>query len=102
MEPIVDSGKYDPAINSAYFPNTRGGYCWSGSTYAGDEVLAWLVNFFYGYVFGGSKADAYYVRAVRGGGNRNLDGRPPPGAAPLRHGIFPWRFPCLTWAPGNN
>ncbi len=67
LESIVDSGRYDPAINPAYFPNTRGGYCWSGSTYAGDAALAWLVNFFYGYVFGGSKADAYYVRAVRGG-----------------------------------
>jgi len=68
LESLVDSGKYDPAINTAYFPNTRAGYYWSGSTYAGDEALAWLVNFYYGYVFGGPKTDACFVRAVRGGG----------------------------------
>ena len=65
---IVDLAKYNPAIDTGYFPNTVSSYYWSSTTDAYFTDNAWLVHFGSGH--GGHvchKSDSYYARAVRGG-----------------------------------
>jgi len=68
---IFDYGVYSPAINQTYFPNTKFGFNWSGTTGAGWTDLAWTIAFYwYGtdagaYLVG--KGNGFYVRPVRGG-----------------------------------
>ena len=62
---IVDNSRYNPAIDTTYFPNTPSGYFWSSSTYADLTAYAWYVNFDSGNVNGIKKSITYYVRCVR-------------------------------------
>ena len=80
MRSVLNYGRYDPAINTTYFPNTLSGVYWSSTTYGSISYYAWLINFVSGHVGGYYKAMNYipeagtpiYVRAVRGGQNRLL------------------------------
>jgi len=63
---IVDNSRYNPAIDTNYFPDTQSYYFWSSSTYVGDTDIAWRVGFGYGDVYGYDKTSSYYVRCVRG------------------------------------
>ena len=49
------------------FSNVQANYYWSSSTCAFDPTYACVVNMWYGYVVGGTKADTFYVWPVRGG-----------------------------------
>ncbi|MGK5092446.1 DUF1566 domain-containing protein [Deltaproteobacteria bacterium TL4] len=64
---IVNVGRYNPAINTTYFLNTKSSYYWSSTTYANDTSYAWYVYFGYGRVNYSNKTSTYYVRCVRGG-----------------------------------
>ena len=70
---IVNNGRFDPAINTAYFPNTESSYYWSSTTYAYRTYDAWRVYFGDGSGSGTHKLLYYYVRAVRGGQSGALD-----------------------------
>ncbi len=61
------SGRYNPAIDPKYFPNTPSSYFWSGSPYANHSSSAWYVNFGYGDANYNSRSGDYYVRLMRGG-----------------------------------
>ncbi|MBP5434966.1 DUF1566 domain-containing protein [bacterium] len=63
---IVDNSKYNPAIDTTYFPNTPSSYFWSSSTFVYYTDAAWYVDFNYGYVYNDYKTNSYYVRCVRG------------------------------------
>ncbi|MCL6584441.1 MAG: DUF1566 domain-containing protein, partial [bacterium] len=64
---IVDSGRFDPAINTNYFPNTKSSPYWSSTSSVYSTDTACYVNFKDGYVFIYSfKTSLRYVRAVRG------------------------------------
>ncbi|MEI7672820.1 MAG: DUF1566 domain-containing protein [Deltaproteobacteria bacterium] len=54
LESIVDMGKFNPAISTAWFPNTVSSlyFYWSSTTYGGSDYSAWCVNFFNGDVDG--------------------------------------------------
>ena len=68
LQSIVNRETYDPAINTAYFPNTIPSGYWSSTTDAHDTDYAWLVNFYYGVVsIYYRKSGTFYVRAVRSG-----------------------------------
>ena len=69
LDLIVNLGTYNPAIDTAYFPNTVSSIYWSSSTIAGLTGSAWGIHFIsgYGHVNLSYKSSAYYVRAVRGG-----------------------------------
>ena len=62
---LVDFGKYNPAIDTDFFPNTSFHY-WSSTAYMKGTVEAWHVYYCHGYVYHGDKSNAYYVRAVKG------------------------------------
>ena len=67
LRSIVDYGRYNPAINTTFFPNTVASYYWSATTFANYPDGAWFVNFYYGNDDYYYKSNNYYVRAVRGG-----------------------------------
>ena len=62
---IVDNSRYNPAIDTTYFPNTPSSYFWSSSTYVYSTDYAWRVGFDYGYVHNDDKTSTHYVRCVR-------------------------------------
>lgn len=64
---IVHKGKYSPAIDAQYFPNTKSSYYWSSSPSASYNYYAWFVDFGYGYENYNGKSNRYYVRLVRSG-----------------------------------
>lgn len=67
LEGIVDYGRAFPAIDPTYFPNTPGGYFWTGSPYAANSEVAWDLGFDYGYVYQDYRSNAIHVRLVRTG-----------------------------------
>jgi hypothetical protein len=64
---IVSNDRINPAIDTAFFPNTPSSWFWSSSPGAGLSGNAWYVFFYYGYVYYGYKGYQGYVRLVRGG-----------------------------------
>ena len=67
LESLVNLGRINPTINTAYFPNTQADYYYSGSTEGSDTDRAWYVSFDIGTVYDYFKTNRCYVRAVRGG-----------------------------------
>ncbi|MCB1656813.1 MAG: DUF1566 domain-containing protein [Pseudomonadales bacterium] len=67
LHSIVNYGKYNPAIDSAYFPNTVNSYYWSSSPVASFSNRAWIVDFYDGNDGSNSKNVNNYVRLVRSG-----------------------------------
>ncbi|NWH05512.1 DUF1566 domain-containing protein [Desulfobacter latus] len=64
---IVNLGRYDPAIDTDYFPGCNSSYYWSGSMYASNSSDAWDVYFNHGYVYHYARTHNFYVRCVRSG-----------------------------------
>ncbi len=67
LQTIADYAVYNPAIYTAFFPNTVAARYWSATTYASNTLDAWLVSFSNGYDYYNYKSYAYRVRAVRAG-----------------------------------
>jgi len=67
LQSIVDYSRYNPAIDTTYFPGTVASIYWSSTTYASNTYGAWYVAFYNGHVYDYGKAGYLYVRAVRGG-----------------------------------
>lgn len=69
LNSIVDRGRFDPALDTRFFPITISpGAYWSSSPSASDYRYAWAVNFYYGYEISEAKDYRYgYVLLVRGG-----------------------------------
>ncbi len=63
---IVDTGTYDPSIDSTFFPGTSAvGFYWSSTQFAGDVGSMWGVYFNNGYSDYNDASIAYSVRCVR-------------------------------------
>ena len=67
LQSIVDYSRSDPAIGTAYFPDTLSSGYWSSTTTANNTSCAWRIHFYYGADYYNYKSDGRYVRAVRGG-----------------------------------
>lgn len=69
LQSLVESGCYNPAINTTSFPNpvSATDYVWSSSSYAPNASGAWNVSFYYGHLNAYGKSYSYAVRLVRGG-----------------------------------
>jgi hypothetical protein len=67
LQSIVDYSRYNPAIDTTFFPDTVAAPYWSSTTRANDTSGAWYVSFYDGLVSIYSKYNDIYVRAVRGG-----------------------------------
>jgi hypothetical protein len=62
---IVHAGKYMPAIEEDYFPNTPAQFYHSGTTFSSSESFM-AVDFSDGGSYGGSKTNVVNLRLVRG------------------------------------
>ncbi len=77
LHSIADNSKYNPAINTYYFPGTDPSIYWSSTTVIKFNDIPWLVDFYGGHASVVNmtplrfiyKSDSYSVRAVRGGQN---------------------------------
>ena len=70
LQDLVDYGRFNPSIDTTYFPNTPGSVFWSGSPYAGSTDYAWYVDFnggAAGYHGNYPRDTPHHVRLVRGG-----------------------------------
>jgi hypothetical protein len=65
LQSIVDYSRYNPAIDTNFFPITEPYSYWSSTPYAGNSSLAWELYFEYGYGNYYYKTSYNYVRAVR-------------------------------------
>ena len=65
LESLTDDTKYNPSIDTTYFPNTNASYYWSSTTYAYSTSYAWNVYFGNGVVSNDVKSYGYYVRCAR-------------------------------------
>ena len=67
LQGIIDYGRYYPAIDTVYFPNTNSSSYWSSSTHAWAGGGAWSIASKYGDVACSSfKYNPKYVRCMRG------------------------------------
>ncbi|MBB3063574.1 DUF1566 domain-containing protein [Microbulbifer rhizosphaerae] len=62
---LVNFGRSSPAVDTAYFPNAKGGFYWSHSPDAKLEERAWAVNFQFGYSAPMPRNNGRHVRLVR-------------------------------------
>ena len=67
LRSIADLSVYDPAIDTAIFPDAASSNYWSATTDARYKSFAWGINCRYGNDYSYVKTTDYYVRAVRGG-----------------------------------
>jgi hypothetical protein len=70
LRSLVDYSRYNPAINTAFFPNTAALWYWSSTTFADGTDSAWGMGFDYGNGNHVNKYYSYYVQAVRVGLSR--------------------------------
>jgi hypothetical protein len=75
LDSIADLTRQNPAINTAYFPDTSAFLYWSSTTSGRDTNNAWTMYFSIGSGYDGFnyKSNNHYVRVVRGGQSRLLD-----------------------------
>ncbi|MBV5307786.1 DUF1566 domain-containing protein, partial [Chromatium okenii] len=69
LQALMDYSRYNPAIDTNYFPNTPNSLFWSGSPAA--DHYAWYVHLYHGSAYGSLRTDALLVRLVRGGQSFN-------------------------------
>jgi hypothetical protein len=78
LESLTDDTRYEPAIDTNFFPNAyASSYCSSTTSGAMYSEYAWYVSFYNGWVdfygYGGFKVNDVYVRCVRGGQSGSSD-----------------------------
>lgn len=63
---LVDSAKYSPAIDTAFFPGCKKGWYWTSTPAAASPSgSAWYVHFSNGYAYWLNQDFHAFVRAVR-------------------------------------
>ncbi|WP_457671444.1 Lcl domain-containing protein [Thiolapillus sp.] len=67
LQGLVNYNRINPAIDTAYFPNTVGSHFWSSSPYANASDYAWNVSFYNGYAYYYYRGVSRHVRLVRSG-----------------------------------
>jgi len=70
LSTLVNSNRYNPAINTEFFPGTVSSRYWSSTALANSRGRVWYVDFYSGlvnYHLSHSESGSYYVRAVRAG-----------------------------------
>ena len=95
LESITDSTRYNPAIDTTFFPGASADGYWTSTTDTVPSGYYGSVVFFgTGHVRGYAKFYSQHVRCVRGGQASNLIANPD-----FKSGTVPWRF--YTDGSGN-
>ena len=85
LESINDDTRYNPAIDTSFFPGAYASGYWSSTTYAYYPNNAWSVYFYVGNGNWDGKNGSYYVRCVQGGQSCNHSATPPSSAVTSSH-----------------
>ncbi len=72
LRSIVDYGKTNPAVDTRYFANTQSDFYWSTDVYNMQRPFVWGIFFGLGSGICYTPSSQRYVRAVRGGWNKNF------------------------------
>jgi hypothetical protein len=67
LESLVDTGRYDPAIDTEKFPDTKSDCYWTSTPCAWNDAAVWVVAFGSGFVLSCHRGNGACVRAVRSG-----------------------------------
>lgn len=68
LNSLVDYFAGSPTINTSFFPNTKTGAYWTGTTYMPNTLVAWQVGFNIGNTVNwNAKTTVAYLRCVRDG-----------------------------------
>lgn len=67
LSSILDSSRFNPAIDLTYFPNTNSSGYWSSTTGVFETGRAWYIYFYTAQVLVPHKTESNYVRCVRDG-----------------------------------
>ncbi|WP_346839794.1 DUF1566 domain-containing protein [Microbulbifer sp. SAOS-129_SWC] len=67
LESLIDTSRYNPAIDTEKFPDTKSDWYWTSTPCAWNDAAVWVVDFSYGYVTDDRRYDSACVRAVRAG-----------------------------------
>lgn len=98
---IVDNGKYNPAINTAAFPDTPSTDFWTSDNY--DSSNGWAVNFKYGITKYVSKTTSNRVRCVHGAKRKEYDTSTNNGTVSSNVTYFPTnQITKLEWLKLNS
>jgi hypothetical protein len=65
LRSIVHYGRFNPSIDTNYFPNTMSNWYWSGSPGASGSNLSWFVSLSYGNTDDRDSSSSYHVWLVR-------------------------------------
>ncbi len=65
LHDLVNYGRWQPTIDTEFFPNTLIDYYWSSSIDTDDEESVWSVNFNFGTVQGAPSHTVRHIRLVR-------------------------------------
>ncbi|MDH4233148.1 MAG: DUF1566 domain-containing protein, partial [Nitrospirota bacterium] len=84
LESLTDDTRYQPAIDTIFFPNANAAYYWASTTTteASRPNEAYFINFYEGALGFEGKNNENYVRCVRGGQSVSL-GNSPVGVQPF-------------------
>jgi len=63
---IVDNGRFKPAVDDRFFPNTLSTQYWTSSPFPEEENFAWQVYFLYGEASPDNKNENFHLRLVHG------------------------------------
>lgn len=66
LQSIVNYGRYNPTIDTNYFPNTISTHYLTSSPYAGNNAQIWVIDFSHGKGPSSNKSTARRARLVRG------------------------------------
>jgi len=64
---LIDAGRINPAMDTAFPAHAKASFYWSGTSYAINPNGAWGIHFYDGKSSSDFKYHGNYVRAVRGG-----------------------------------
>jgi hypothetical protein len=67
LESVTDDTRFNPAIDTTFFPGNTATIYWASTTCAATSANAWTVSFYGGSILNYGKSGSHYVRCVRGG-----------------------------------
>ncbi|MEX2964769.1 DUF1566 domain-containing protein [Microbulbifer sp. TYP-18] len=67
LESLVDTSRYNPAIDTEKFPDTKSDFYWTSTPCAWNDAAVWVVAFYCGIVDVNRRSHYACVRAVRTG-----------------------------------
>lgn len=62
---LIDDTRHEPAIDTNFFPRVKSRWHWTSTPCAGSSASAWLVYFYYGYVYLNHRDSYGFALAVR-------------------------------------